>query len=124
MQPRIAAIHPRTTRSLGQGTQSAQVGLAEARKLRNSVPKRRERVDALLARLLLAQPDGRELGVREDDTRDRAVVGPGGLPENVRRRYPGLVLADVGEERDAGDVADRPHALRGPAAIVDRNALG
>ena len=35
-----------------------------------------------------------------------------------------LVLADVGQRPDAGDVADRPQALAGAQVRVDRNAAG
>ena len=35
-----------------------------------------------------------------------------------------LVLADVGERPDPGDVADRPQALAGAEVVVDRDALG
>src|SRR5581483_10191328 len=67
----------------------------------------------------LGDADRRDLGVGEDAGRDRAVVGPDVAAREVGGRDARLVLADVGEERDAGDVADRPHALAGAAALVD-----
>ncbi len=57
--------------------------------------------------------DGRHLRVGEGDAR-RADALRHGLdlaPEQVLRRDPGLVLADVGEERPAVDVADRVEPL-------------
>src|SRR5581483_11658494 len=75
--------------------------------------------DAGLARGRLAQADGGELGIGEDDPRDGPVVGLRRLAEDVHRGDSPLVLADVGEHRDAGHVADRPDALGGAAALVD-----
>ena len=68
--------------------------------------------------------DGRRLGMGEHDGRDRRVVGHRRLAQDVGRRHPALVLADVGEEPDAGDVADRPEPLTGPHRGVDIDLPG
>src|SRR5262249_23483924 len=44
------------------------------------------------------------------------------LAEDVHGGDPALVLAEVREHCDAGDVADRPDAVRGPAALIDVDA--
>ena len=49
------------------------------------------------------------------------VVGLALLPEDVGRYDLALVLADVGQLPDAGDVADRPQALSGAEPFVDGN---
>ena len=61
----------------------------------------------------LARADRRGLGVSEDDARHGLVVGLVPLAEDVRGDDLALVLADVGQWPDAGDVADRPQALAG-----------
>ncbi len=63
--------------------------------------------------------DGRDLRVGEDDPRHGGVVGLAVVAEDVRRRDPALVLADVGQRPDAGDVADRPDALARAHPRVD-----
>src|SRR5262249_58787052 len=57
------------------------------------------------------------------DARHRPVVGPRRPAEDVHGRDPALVLAHV-RERPARHVADRPDALGGAAALVDRDAPG
>src|SRR4029079_8765326 len=52
------------------------------------------------------------------ERRDRAVVGPGAAAGDVPGGHARLVLADVGEQRGAGAVADRPDALRCLEALV------
>src|SRR5215218_4404081 len=44
------------------------------------------------------------------------------VAEEVRGDHAPLVLADVGERPDAGDVADRPEPLGGAKVRVDRDA--
>ena len=83
-----------------------------------------DHVEALLPRLLIGQADGCDLRIGEDDPRNDAVVGPRGTAEDVCNRHSRLVLPDVGEERDAGDVADRPDAVSGAAPLVDGDAVG
>jgi hypothetical protein len=65
----------------------------------------------------------RHLGIGEDGGGNRAVVGAGVQPGDVRRCDPPLVLADVREERDAGDVAGRPHAVAGAEPLVHDDPL-
>ena len=76
---------------------------------------------ALNARL--GRADRRRLRVGEDDARHRLVVGLARLAEDVRRDDLALVLADVGQLPDAGDVADRPQALARAQARVDRDPV-
>ena len=71
----------------------------------------------------LGVPHRRDLGIGEGDARDRAVVGLHLLPEHVRGGHATLVLGHMGELRDPGDVADRPHALRRAKAVVDLDAV-
>jgi hypothetical protein len=72
----------------------------------------------------LAGADARSLRVGVDDAWHRLVVGLAGLAEDVGGDDPALVLADVGERPDPGDVAYRPQALAGPQVGVDRDAVG
>jgi hypothetical protein len=51
-------------------------------------------------------------------------VGLARLAEDVRGDDAALVLADVGERPEAGDVADRPQALADAQLRVDRDAMG
>ena len=51
-------------------------------------------------------------------------MGLARLAEDVGGDDPALVLADVGQRPDAGDVADRPQARAGAQVCVDRNAAG
>ena len=69
-----------------------------------------------------AAPDRGGLWVGEDDARHRVVVGPALAAEDVGGGHPALILADVGERPDAGDVADRPDAVGGVHAVVDLEA--
>ena len=69
-----------------------------------------------------AAPDRRRLRIGEDDPRHRLVVGLARLAEDVRRDDVALVLPDVGQRPDAGDVADRPQALARAQARVDGDA--
>jgi len=73
---------------------------------------------ALDEALALRISDHRNLRVGKGDRRDRAVVGPGAAAGDVSGGHARLVLADVGEQRDAGAVADRPDALRCFEALV------
>jgi len=79
-----------------------------------------------------AAPTEAACGSGEDDARHGLVVGLLRLAEDVRGDDVALVLADVGQRPDAGDVADRPQALartqlrvdRDPAAVgLDANGL-
>src|SRR5207248_4569557 len=65
--------------------------------------------------------DGCDLRVGEGDTRDRPVVRLRLQPRDRARRDAPLVLADVREGGDSGDVADAPDALSGAEAFVDRH---
>ena len=76
---------------------------------------------ALNARL--GRADRRGLRVGEDDARHRVVVRLARLAEDVRGDDLALVLADVGELPDAGDVADRPQPLGRAQVRVDRDAV-
>ena len=51
---------------------------------------------------------GGRLRVGEDDPRDSVVVSLSRLAEDIRSNDLALVLTDVGQRPDAGDVADRP----------------
>src|SRR5437899_7170523 len=79
----------------------------------------RDDLDAALLRLLLGDAGAGDLWVAERHARQRAVVGTRLLAEHVARRDAALVLADVREERHAGGVADRPHAVAGAQVLVD-----
>src|SRR5581483_8847020 len=57
--------------------------------------------------------------VGEGDARNRAVVGSQIAAGRVLRGDPGLVLPDVREHGDAGDVADRVDAVRRAQPVVD-----
>src|SRR3954468_19324539 len=52
------------------------------------------------------------------------VVGLARLTQDVRGHHVALVLADVSQRPQAGDVADRPQAVRGAQVGVDRNTVG
>src|SRR5206468_4047967 len=65
---------------------------------------------------------GRDLRVGEDSGRNRPVVGRDLAAAEVRRDDPRLVLSDVRELRDAGDVPDRPDVGGGTAVLVDLQA--
>jgi hypothetical protein len=60
------------------------------------------------------------LRVGVDDGRHGLVVGRPRLAEDVGGDDLALVLADVGQRPEAGDVADRPRALAGAQVGVDR----
>src|SRR6202035_596934 len=82
----------------------------------------RFQLDALLARLSLRDSHGRELGIGEHDAGDRLVAGMRLLSRDVGGDYPPLILPYVGEWHHPCHIADRPHALRGPAALVHLDA--
>ena len=63
---------------------------------------------------------GLRVGVR--DAWDRLVVGLAWLAADVRRDHLALILPDVREQPDAGDVADRPQPIAGAQVQVDRNS--
>ena len=67
--------------------------------------------------------DGGCLRVGVDDVRHGLVVGLAGLAENVRGDDLALVLADVGQQPHAGDVADGPQAFPGAQVRVDPDAV-
>src|SRR5512132_2493754 len=71
----------------------------------------------------LGRADRRDLRIGEDDARDGVVVRLARLAVDVRGDDPALILADVGERPDAGHVADRPEAVAGGEARVDRDPL-
>ena len=72
----------------------------------------------------LGRADRRGLRVGEDDARHGVVVRLARLAEDVRGDDLALVLADVRQLPDAGDVADRPQPLADAEALVDRDAAG
>ena len=63
------------------------------------------------AELRLGGTHGRSLGIGVGDTRDRLVVGLAWFAEDVRGDDLALILPDVRQLPDAGDVADRPEPL-------------
>src|SRR5206468_9669163 len=70
---------------------------------------------ALVARLLLGQPDPPHLGLGERRPGDPVVAAVGLLlAEDVGGEDPGLPDGDVGEGGLAGDVADREYAVGRP----------
>jgi len=64
------------------------------------------------------EADGGDLGLGEHDPGDGGVVGAAGLAEDGVGDHAGLVHRDVGEQRDAGDVAERPQPVGCPAVLV------
>jgi hypothetical protein len=56
----------------------------------------------------VGRSNGGRLRVGEDDPRDSVVVSLSRLAEDIRSNDLALVLTDVGQRPDAGDVADRP----------------
>ena len=66
--------------------------------------------------------DGGRLRVGVHDVRYGLVVGPAGLAEDVRGDDLALVFANVGQQPDAGDVADRPRTFGRAQARVDPDA--
>jgi hypothetical protein len=67
-------------------------------------------------------PTGARLGVGEGHARHGLVVGLTRLAQDVGGLDASLVLADVRQRPDPGDVADRPQALAGAQLIVDPDA--
>ena len=63
------------------------------------------------------------LRVGVDDVRHRLVVGLARLAEDVRGDDLALVLAHVGQQPHAGDVADGPQPFTGAQVRVDRDAV-
>ena len=98
--------------------------LHESRALRPLVRREPSAGDLVARRddaLALHLADGRDLRVGEHRRRDRPVVGAHVATRDVRRRHARLVLAEVREEPDARDVADRPDAVARAKAVVDRD---
>ena len=62
---------------------------------------------------------GRNLRIREHRGWDRPVVGGVFVTCDVGCSYPGLVLPDMREKRDAGRISDRPDPLTCAHPIVD-----
>src|SRR5215469_9115050 len=78
-------------------------------------------VDPAQTGLVGGEPYGGDLGVGEHDP-GNAVVGGGALTaQDVVGDDTALVVGDVGEQRDAGDVPERPQARAGLAVLVDRD---
>ena len=75
--------------------------------------------EAREAGLRLGQPDRATSGSVKRRAGRRGSRPCAGWPRMSRAGDPRLVLGDVREQRDAGDVADRPDALAGAAALVD-----
>jgi hypothetical protein len=75
-----------------------------------------------IARLGGGEAVGGDLGVGEDDAGDGAVVGAWLVAGDVGAGDPRLVFGDVGKGHHAGEVADRPDAVGGAAALVDLDA--
>ena len=65
----------------------------------------------------------RRLGVRVNDVGNGLVVGLAGLAEDVGRDDLALVLPHVGQQPDAGDVADGPQTVADAQVGVDRDAV-
>jgi len=76
------------------------------------------------AEAVVGNADRRRLRVGVGDPRDRFVVGLSRLPEDVGRHDLPLVLADVGQRPESGDIADSPEVLRHAEVCVDRDAAG
>ena len=70
----------------------------------------------------VGRASGCRLRVGEDDPRDGVVVGLAWLAQDVRRDDVALVLPDVGERPDAGDITDRPQPLARAQPRIDRDA--
>src|SRR5438067_1807718 len=81
--------------------------------------------DALLLRLLLAEPDVRDLGLGVDTVRGSTVIGHApGVSGDVLDAADALVRRDVGEHAAADHVADRPDSLGvGTEVLVDPDPL-
>ena len=88
---------------------------------RSSAPPTRGAV-ALNSRLDCAHRRGLRIGV--GDARDGLVVGRMLLAGDVRGDDVALVLADVGQRPDAGDISDRPQALARAQVLVDVDPVG
>ena len=69
-----------------------------------------------------ADRGGLRIGV--DHARHGLVVRLARLPEDVRRDHVALVLADVGQRPQPGDVPDRPEPLARAQVRVDRDSVG
>jgi hypothetical protein len=68
-----------------------------------------------------ADRGGLRVGV--DHVRDGLVAGLAVLAQDVRGHHLALVLADVGQQPDAGYVADGPQAVGQPAVAVHRDPV-
>src|SRR5260370_14701108 len=75
-------------------------------------------VDAAGAGLGGGEPGGGDLGVGEHDPGDAVIGGGARAAEDVVGDDAALVVGDVGEQGDAGDIAERPHARPGLAGLV------
>ena len=115
---------PRSTSLRSTTTPRCPSGAAEGVRPRDRVGRSivAVRRRSPLAGLGLGQPNRGDLGIGEDHARNGAVVGLRVLPEDVGDGDAGLVLGDVRERRHAVDVADRPDAFAGPAALVHLDA--
>ena len=102
----------------GQVAVALGVGVGVRRGLRH-VRQQRSAAEAVVG-----NADRRRLRVGVGHPRDRLVVGLARLPEDVGRDDLPLVLADVGQRPEPGDVADRPEVLRHAQVCVDRDAVG
>ncbi len=69
----------------------------------------------------IGEADGRDFGFAGHDAGDAFVVRGAGGTDHVVGGDARPVHPDVGEWHDAGDVADPPEALGGPARSVDVN---
>ena len=88
-------------------------------------PRHRVELDARRDEAVaVGPPHRRDLGIGEDAGGDRAVVGPRALPAEIGGGDARLVLPDVREERDAVDVADRPHVVGRAQPVVDGDPAG
>src|SRR5207247_2674222 len=67
------------------------------------------------------EPGGGDLGVGEHDPGDPVVGGGARAAQDVAGDDAALVVGDVGEQGDAGDIAQRPQPRPGLAALIDRD---
>ena len=74
-------------------------------------------------RATAADTNGCSLGIGVDDGWNGVVVGLPGLAEDIRCDNLSLVLPDMGQHPDSGDVADGPQSLGDAQVAVDRYSM-
>ena len=79
----------------------------------------RSATPAPVRRAVRSRPDGCDLGICEADPGDALVAGTSLLAQDAGGDHPALVLGDVGEDRHAGRLSERPEACSRAAVLVD-----